>query len=139
MLIIPAALYIAIAVACTIFIFPQSLNHIVITDLIKTNLAPIKSILKLQDEVVSTKPSDHEEVGKLAGKARGLRMAHVQGVNAVEGQIGLLQLEVTRGQIGAGDLAKIFEKAKELGSRSYGLVSFVVSESPSSFSASGVK
>jgi hypothetical protein len=126
MLLIPAALYIAIAVACTIFIFPQSLNHIVITDLIKTNLRPIQSILSLQDEVVETKTADEEKISELAGKAKGLRLKHVQGVNAVEGQMGLLQLEVTRGQIGAADLNKIFEKAKELGSRSYGLASFVV-------------
>lgn len=127
MLIIPAALYIAIAVACTILIFPQSLNHIVMTDLVKNNLKPIQSILKLQDEVVSAKPSEKERIAELAGKARGLRMAHVQGANATEGQIGLLQLEITRGQVGAGDLAKIFEKAKELGTRAYQLASFVVS------------
>lgn len=50
----------------------------------------------------------------------------MQGVNDLEGQIPMLQLEITRSQIGAGDLTKVFEKAKEVGSRSYGLASFVV-------------
>ena len=136
MLLIPAGLYIAIAVACTIFIFPQSLSHIVMTDLLKTNLKPIQSILKLQDDVLAVLPSDTTRIAELAGKAKKLRAAHVQGVNALEGQMPMLQLEVTRSQMGAGDLIKVFEKSKEVGSRSFGLATFVVRARVTSFGSS---
>ena len=126
MLLIPAGLYIAIASACTIFIFPQSLSHIVIGDLIKTNMKPIQSILKMQNDVLATAPSDTEKMGELAAKSKKLRSAQAQGTNAVEGQIPMLQLEITRCQIGPGPLTKIFEKTKELGAKMHGLASYVV-------------
>ena len=70
---------------------------------------------------------DEARVSQLAAKAKGLRASHVQGVNGLEGKVGMLQLEVTRGQIGAGDLTRVFQKAKEIGARSYALGAFVVS------------
>ena len=129
-LLIPAGLYIATATACTILIFPQSLNHIVLTDLVKTNLKPMQSLLRLQDQVITTLPSDKDKISELSAMAHALRSAHVQGVNALDGQMAMLQLEITRGQIGPRDLARVFEKAKQVGTLSYALASFVVS-SPS--------
>ncbi len=123
----PAACFMAIAITSTILLFPQSLNSIVITALIKTNLRPALGLLKLQDEVLSTSPSEHEKWTGLAQKGYALRTAHIKGVTALQAQISMLQLEVTHGQIGPGDLSKVFEKAKELGARAYGLASFVVS------------
>lgn len=117
----------AIAIAATILLFPQSLNSIVTDSLIKTNLKPALDLLTLQDEILHTVPSSHDAWTELAAKAYELRSEHVIGVTALEGQVGLLQLEITRGQVGPGDLAKVFKKAKELGARSYGLASFVVS------------
>lgn len=126
-LLLPAALYIATGAACTILIFPQSLNHIVLTDLIRSNLQPIQSMVRLQDTVVITSPSDKAKVSELSGKLVGLRAKHVAGVNALEGQLGFLGLEITRGQIGGKDLVEIFKKFKQLGGRAYALSSFMVS------------
>ena len=95
--------------------------------LVKTNLKPAIGLLALQDEVLVTLPSETERWTELAKKAYGLRMEHIKGVSGLEGQIGLLQLEISRGQIGPDDLAKTFAKAKELGARAYNLASFVVS------------
>lgn len=85
------------------------------------------ALLKLQDEVLTTLPSDHGKWTQLAEKGYELRAAHVKGVTALHGQVALLELEISRGQVGPGDLAKIFHKAKALGARAYGLASFVVS------------
>ena len=126
-LLIPAALYIAIASACTLLIFPQSLSHIFITDLVKTDLRPLLAQLKIQDDVMSSMSSDEDRVHELAEKVRGLRKEHVAGVMALEGQVGMLQLEITRSQMGAGDLTKVFHKVKDLGARAFALTSFVVS------------
>ena len=123
----PTACFIAIAITGTILIFPQSLNSIVLDSFNETNLKPIQGLLKLQDDVLATVPSDHKKWAELAEKGYALRSAHAKGVNALQGQIGMLQLEMSRGQIGPGDLTKIFNKAKELGTKGYGLASFLVS------------
>jgi hypothetical protein len=85
--------------------------------------------LKLQDNILATPASDHERWTEVTGKAYKLRMEHVAGVNEVEGQVKFLELEISRGRMGPGDLAKVFEKAKELGARGYMLASFAVSSS----------
>jgi hypothetical protein len=76
--------------------------------------------------VTTTPPSDQEKWTELADKARGLRAGHVKGVMGLQPQVGMLQLEISRGWVGPGDLGKLFEKAKDLGARAYGLASFVV-------------
>lgn len=117
----------AIGLACTILFFPQSLHSIVLDGMIKTDLGPILSLLKLQEEILDANPEEREVWTELAEKAYDLRKAHVGGIAAIEGQTPLLQLEVTRGRMGPKDLVRVFEKSKELGARAYGLGSFVVS------------
>lgn len=50
-------------------------------------------------------------------------------VAALEGQTGMLQLEITRGQIGPKDLEKVFAKLKVLCGTLYGVTSFAVNPS----------
>jgi hypothetical protein len=126
-LLIPAATYFAIGIASTILIFPQTLNSVFLTSFVKTNLEPIIGILKLQEEVVNTPPGDIETWSELSRKAVKLRAGHVAGVMGLDAQAGLLQLEISRGRLGPGDLGMMFKKSKDLGARAYGLASFAVS------------
>lgn len=111
----------------SVLIFPQSLNHIVLTTITERPLAQCLHLLRLQDKVLAT--SDPARWESLAGEAREGRMEFTKSITEVEGQVKLLQLEVTRGRTSAADLARVFAKLKELGGRMYGLTSFVVSSS----------
>ncbi|KIR38735.1 hypothetical protein I307_02819 [Cryptococcus deuterogattii 99/473] len=125
-LIIPAACYIAIALASIIFIFPQTLNHIVLDSLNKTILTPAISLLAILDEVLETSPSDAEAWGKVSEKGFETRDKLVAAVTALEGQTGMLQLEITRGQIGPKDLEKVIAKLKAMCGTLYGVTSFAI-------------
>jgi hypothetical protein len=126
-LLIPAACFLAIALACTIFIFPQSLHSMLLTQYTGICLAPIKGLLDLQTPILASRPGDREAWSALAEKAYELRKAHVMGAGAVDGQTKLLGLEISHGRLGPVGLVKLVEKAKELGARAYSLASFVVS------------
>ena len=134
-LLIPAVCFLAIALASTILIFPQSLHSIVMTQLTETCFTPIKALLDLQEPILATSTLNRETWDGLAQKAYGLRKAHVMGVAGVDGQIKLLGLEISRGRLSAVDLVRVVEKGKELGARAYSLASFVVSLKPMLFSA----
>lgn len=121
----PAACYIAIALASSVLIFPQSLNHIVLTSIVEKPLAQCLNLLNLQDRVLHT--SESEDWDKLAKEAKEGRIAFSKSIQEIEGQVKLLQLEITRGRTSAVDLAAVFSKLKELGGRVYGLTSFIVS------------
>ncbi|WWC58457.1 uncharacterized protein I303_100999 [Kwoniella dejecticola CBS 10117] len=136
-LLIPAGCFIGIALASIFLIFPQTLNHIMLDSITTKMLGPTIQLLKIQSQVVTTSPQDTDKWHELATKSFELRAGHIAGTTALEGQTALLQLEITRGQIGPGDLQKVFAKVKNLGLRAYGLASFsmVVDEQHRSFKA----
>jgi hypothetical protein len=82
-------------------------------------------MLKIQDRVLGT--SDPEQWDALAKEAKEGRIEFSKAIQEIEGQVKLLQLEITRGRTSAADLARMFGKLKELGGRVYGLTSFIVS------------
>ncbi|WWC86361.1 uncharacterized protein L201_001236 [Kwoniella dendrophila CBS 6074] len=123
-LLIPAGVYIAIAIVCVFLIFPQTLNHIMLDAVTTKMLGTTIKLFKLQNQVVMTPPKDTEKWHELAVQSYALRAGHTAAVTALEGQTALLQLEITRGQVGPGDLQKLFGKVKNLGLRAYGLASF---------------
>lgn len=65
----------------------------------------------------------------MAEKGYETREQLVGAVAALEGQTGMLQLEITRGQIGPKDLEKMFAKLKVLCGTLYGVTSFAVNPS----------
>ncbi|ORX36047.1 hypothetical protein BD324DRAFT_651951 [Kockovaella imperatae] len=125
-LLIPTAFYFAIALATTLLIFPQSLNHQLTTSIIDTTLRPILSQLKLQDEVLKGDPGHSAHIREQAEKARGIRRGIVAAIGGLQGQMAMLQLEVTRGQISGANLAKTFDKVKQVGGTSHVLASFII-------------
>lgn len=126
-LLVPAACYMAIAVACSLLIFPQSTSHIILSEMVPKVIGPLRSILSMQDEVLVTPLSDTEKWKGFANKAKDLRRGHIAAVNAAEGQVKMGHLEISRGQIGAGDMSKLFAAVRLLGGRAFALSSFVVS------------
>jgi hypothetical protein len=127
-LLTPAACYIAIALASSVLIFPQSLNHIVLTSITERPVAQCLQLFKLQDRVLKT--CEPEDWNALAKEAKESRIEFLKAIHEIEGQVKLLQLEITRGRTSAADLARVFGKLKELGTRVYNLTSFVVSLDP---------
>lgn len=99
----------------------------------KTILTPAISLLAILDEVLETSPSDAEAWGKVSEKGFETRDKLVAAVTALEGQTGMLQLEITRGQIGPKDLEKVIAKLKAMCGTLYGVTSFAVSHPYSSF------
>jgi hypothetical protein len=120
----------AVALATSILIFPESLNHIVLNTIVEDSLVQCQNLLTLQDRVLqATEPGEWE---RLSQETKVTRTDFSQSVKQVQGQIKLLQLEVTRGRTSAADLTMLFGKLKELGGRAYGMSSFVVSHSDDS-------
>jgi hypothetical protein len=126
-LVVPAACYLAISLAYLILFFPQTLHSVVLNSTIKACFKPSLAQLELQDEVLSAKSEDHDRWSELAAQAYALRGAQWSGVAALNGQIKLLELEISRGRFGPADLANIYEKSKELSLRAYGLSCMIVS------------
>ncbi|TYJ56489.1 hypothetical protein B9479_002736 [Cryptococcus floricola] len=114
------------SIASVILIFPQTLNHIVLDAFTKTIIAPCIELLDLQEQVLRTSPSDKSKWAELADKTYAIRDKHVSSMTALQEQIGMLQLEITRGQIGPTDTERIFDKSKDLGARLYSITSFVM-------------
>ncbi|WVO16954.1 hypothetical protein L204_104640 [Cryptococcus depauperatus] len=125
-LLLPAVCFVAIALASSILVFPQTLNHIILGSLIKTMLTPTIALVKLQDDVLSISPHDTDKWSQLAEKVYTTKHKHIKATTAISEQMGLLQLEMSRGQIGSGDLENIFTKLKELGWALYGLTNFTL-------------
>ncbi|OCF31124.1 hypothetical protein I316_07256 [Kwoniella heveanensis BCC8398] len=113
-LLIPAAVFMAMAFVSIFFIFPQTLNHIMLDGMTTKMLGPTVSLFKLQNEVVHAIPSDNEKWTELAAKSSALKAQHIAAVMALEGQTAMLNLEITRGQIGPTDLQAIFKKHQSL-------------------------
>ncbi|WVQ85239.1 hypothetical protein IAT38_007404 [Cryptococcus sp. DSM 104549] len=157
-LVVPAACFIAIALASIVLILPQTLNHIILDGLNRKLLGPAISIIQIQNQLLDGDASEAEGFGgavagsgagngtaegkstdnasggltdekrwhELAEKTFNLRKKHVLASMELSAQTGMLQLEITRGQIGPRDLQKVFNKVKDLGARVYGLTSFVL-------------
>lgn len=124
----PAAVYIAIAILCTIFFFPQSLSHVLISGLVHKTLKPIQEALILEDEVLSTTPTNREAWSAVYTKIHGVNAIYLEALFGLEGQAKLLQLEISHGRISAGQLGEVINRTRDLASKAFGLGTLAVSE-----------
>ncbi|BEI95918.1 hypothetical protein CcaverHIS631_0108670 [Cutaneotrichosporon cavernicola] len=127
-LIKPAAAYMAVAVVCTVLFFPQSLNHLVLSGLVKKTYQPMLALLKLQEQILGANPTNHEEWAGLADEAHNLSRDYIAAFGELEGQAKMLQLELSRGRISAGQLKEVMNRTKGLIATCLGLgtvVSFI--------------
>lgn len=111
----------AIAIACAILFFPQSLNHLILDQLVHQCLTPILGQLKLQDVVLDSNPTHHDEWHALSEKSKSIAEGYVHAYSGIEAQAMMLQLEVTRGRISAGQLEEVITKTRSLVGASLGL------------------
>ncbi|CAK5266926.1 unnamed protein product [Mycena citricolor] len=126
MFLIPSAYYMAIAIASLILIFPESLNHVWLTSLDRAFFGPVEQILMLQSEALEAHPSDHKKWAQLSNKSVGTRTGLIAGITGIMSQVGLLDLEISLGRLGPGDLKKLAPEIRGLGMRSSGLLAFQV-------------
>ncbi|GMK54826.1 hypothetical protein CspeluHIS016_0114120 [Cutaneotrichosporon spelunceum] len=124
-LIKPAAAYMAVALVCSLLFFPQSVNHLVLSRLVRETYRPMLRLLALQERVLSTNPTHHDEWLALAVEGRGLVRGYVAASEELEGMVPMLQLEITRGRISAGQLTELVSRTHALLATSAGLGSVV--------------
>ncbi|KAK0446561.1 uncharacterized protein EV420DRAFT_1276545, partial [Desarmillaria tabescens] len=121
---IPSGFYLATAIACLIFIFPESLNHVWLSLLGGGMLKPVLDIIDLQAETLQADTSDHEAIEALIQRGKAYRASLVAGFQGLQGQIGLIDLESSMGRLGAADLKQVNKELKTLTNRTAGLLAF---------------
>ncbi|CAK5272819.1 unnamed protein product [Mycena citricolor] len=122
--ILPSAYYVAIAGVSLLLIFPQSLNHVVLTTLDGAFFGSALTILGLQGSVLSTDPTDQETWSGIAAKAATARAGLAGGLAGVGAQIGMIDMEISIGRLGPTDLKRMVSELRALGFRVSGLLSF---------------
>ncbi|KAJ7159565.1 hypothetical protein C8R46DRAFT_956786 [Mycena filopes] len=124
MFLIPACYYLATALASLVLVFPETANHMWLTTLDESFFGPALSILTLQSTALAERPSDHVAWASVGAKITAARVALGAGLAALAGQIGLVDLEVSRGHLGARDLKRLAPEVRALGFRLSALLSF---------------
>lgn len=126
---IPSASYIAIGLASSILIFPETLNSSWTTDLVDKLMIPILQRSHLHSQALSTSPpsaSNHEpaEWTALASKLDANQGKIAAGLEGLMAGAGMLELEASRGRLSAKDLAGLLGTLKDAGQKSVGLGAF---------------
>lgn len=125
----PAACFIAVGVASTVLMFPQTLNHLVLNMLCRKALQPIHDALVAHETVLATTPSDVDAWAAATAKVAGLGQAILGAFGQLEPQAKMLQLEISYGRISAGQLKELLNRTRDLGSKTLGLGALAVSHS----------
>jgi hypothetical protein len=98
---------------------------------IKGFLTPGNGVIALQTQVLQTDPTDPKAWEERAEKVKELRTAASETLVGLNGQMGMLELEVSRGRISAKDLKTLLVKSRALIGRMVGVSSFQVRVSQS--------
>ncbi|TFK67683.1 hypothetical protein BDN72DRAFT_87052 [Pluteus cervinus] len=121
---IPACFYVAIAIASLVLIFPESMNHVWLTQLKTDFFEPLAQITAIQNEALASKPSDHQKWASITESGIEVRKRLIGGVQLLLNQIGLIDLEISVGRLGPSDLKRINKELKSLMFTSTGLHAF---------------
>lgn len=97
------ACYIAIGVVVIIFIFPESLNHAVLTST-SGLLSKVKSLIDMQEDVLNAPISDLVGDGAVLTRVTGARVAIVAGLQGLKSQLPMLDLEFNWGRWNGDDV-----------------------------------
>ncbi|KZO91011.1 hypothetical protein CALVIDRAFT_506209 [Calocera viscosa TUFC12733] len=123
---LPTAIYIAVALAGILLIFPESMNHVWLSTLTDTVLTPAHSLLSAQTQLLSLPASSTEAWSSLRQESAQLGRQMIEATQGLLGQTGMVELEVSRGRLGPGDLKGVGGKMLGLASRTLGLMSFMI-------------
>ncbi|GLB36769.1 putative ER transporter, 6TM, N-terminal [Lyophyllum shimeji] len=126
MFILPTVYYVAIAIATLIFIFPESLNLVWLTTLQDEFFNPVAQILSHQSQALNSRPSDDENWARILQQSQSDRKKLVSGTQTLLGQINMIDLEISVGRLGPGDLQRISVELKSLMFRTTGLHAFLI-------------
>ncbi|GJN93345.1 hypothetical protein Rhopal_006398-T1 [Rhodotorula paludigena] len=125
---IPTACYLAIAIAGTLLIFPETLNYSWTFDLVDKFLGPVLQRSHLHSRFLATAPPSTEsgDSSASAWSSLGSVVLSTQEAmsSALEGLLGglpMLELEVSYGRLSAKDLKAMADSLRELHARSVGL------------------
>ncbi|KAJ7745343.1 hypothetical protein B0H16DRAFT_977704 [Mycena metata] len=124
MFLLPTSYYVAIALAAIVLIWPETGNHLWLTTLDNAFFEPALSILTLQSAALAERPSDHAAWARVGAKVTAARVQLGAGLAALAGQIGLVDLEVSRGHLGPRDLKRLAPEVRALGFMVSALLSF---------------
>ncbi|KZT59231.1 hypothetical protein CALCODRAFT_450301 [Calocera cornea HHB12733] len=123
---IPTAMYIAVALAGILLIFPESMNHVWMTTLTETVLTPAHAMLASQQPLLALDPSDTDAWQETRDSVGATARNMIEATQGLMGQTGMVDLEVSRGRLGPGDLKAVGGKMMGLASRTLGLMSFMI-------------
>ncbi|KAF7318664.1 hypothetical protein HMN09_00378100 [Mycena chlorophos] len=121
---LPTTYYLAIAITSLVVIFPESLNHVWLTTVDTAFFGPVSAILAVQSAALHTQPSDHAKWAEGAAKSSAARGGLSAGLAALGAQIGLIDLEISMGRLGPGDLKRLAPEIRAVGFRAAGLLAF---------------
>lgn len=99
-----SACYMAIGLIFTLLVFPESMNHAVLSG-IHGQLSLLTVLLRMQESVLSGGYKSEE----VKGKMKGLGRKSVDVYKQLQGAIGMLTLEVSVGRWSAEDVKELFD------------------------------
>ena len=105
---------------------PFALHYSLSDGYVNGFLKPGNGIIALQAQVLHTDPLDQKAWAELTEKTKQLRTAASETLVALSGQMGMLEMEVSRGRISAQDLKTLLNKSRALIGRMVGVSSFQV-------------
>lgn len=121
----PTACFAAIGCTANFLIFPVTLNSSWMTDYVDKFLIPTLQRLQLHKKMLATEPPSTSSSSTawvdLHASFESTQEALTSGLEGLLGGVGLLELEVSFGRLGAKDLKALTEDARELLARSVGL------------------
>jgi hypothetical protein len=124
--IIPTCFYVAVAIACLILVYPESLSHIWLTSLEQDFWTHILDLLHIQSEALNSVPSNREGWQAITSRANAARDKLTAGTSALLKQISLINLDFSVGRLGPADLGEMNARLRFVMFRAAGLSSFLI-------------
>ncbi|KAF8060806.1 hypothetical protein FPV67DRAFT_1673642 [Lyophyllum atratum] len=124
--ILPACYYAAIAVVTLVLVFPESLNLVWLTTLENDFIDSMSQILIHQSEALNSVPTDQKNWAEIMERGQAARQKLVAGTQTLLDQISMVDLEISIGRLGPGDLLRISTELKSLMFRATGLHAFLI-------------
>ena len=132
MFMVPTACYLAIAIAGTIIIFPQTVSHALTEGLVDRIISPVRQRADLHAKILATPPPSDDDAATLESHTWSTlgemwiatQEAISSGLELLMIALPLSELELSMGQLSAKDYRSLVEPIRELVTRSISLASF---------------
>ncbi|KIP09379.1 hypothetical protein PHLGIDRAFT_86838 [Phlebiopsis gigantea 11061_1 CR5-6] len=123
-LLISVACYIAIGAVLIILVFPETVNH---ATLVATSglITKLKSIVDIQQQILTATPEDLVEGAPLPGKLQVLRLGSLMQIQQMIGSLHFIGVEFSWGKWNADDVKSLQEPLTVAVNRAAALNSFV--------------